>query len=85
MSPLLFFPFNSFSLFLRLFLVEWHSTDHGRLHVHVSEHSPFIAATHGNLAHVLDSLVCAHLSYRSSIGTAVKPKDDLAAKVSGDK
>ena len=53
----LLFP-SSFSLYLSS-CVEWRSKDHGGLHVHVSEHSPFIELTsHVKLAHVLDSLVC---------------------------
>ena len=46
-SSLLLFPFFSFSLFFLCpsSCVEWHSKDHGRLHVHESELSPFIALT----------------------------------------
>ena len=36
-------PLSFLSLFLSC--LEWHSKGHGRLHVHVSEHSPFIALT----------------------------------------
>ena len=43
--------------------MECHSRDHGRLHVHVSEHSPLIALTgHVKLAHMLDSSVGVHIS-----------------------
>ena len=42
--------------------MEWHSKDHDKLHVHVIEHSPFLALSgHVKLAHVLDSLVRARV------------------------
>ena len=53
--------FHSFSSSLSSCL-EWHSRDHGRLHVRVSEHSRFIAlASHEKLAHMLDSMIRRHI------------------------
>ena len=45
-------PCLSLSFFLSLSCMDWHSNDHGRSQVHVSEHSPFIAlACHVKTVH----------------------------------